>query len=151
MESIDNARDFISFLLPAEVNEHLDLGTLSHAKESFVNKNLNEIISDVVFTCQLQNSEEELYVSILIEHKSYKDKFSSFQILQYLSAGYKIQIINRKNRENLKLIIPVLYYHNKDNWEYQEVSSFFEHVPEVLRRYVPRLNTLFINLLERSD
>jgi predicted transposase/invertase (TIGR01784 family) len=68
-------------------------------------------------------SGDDAYCAVLIEHKSYKDPYAGFQIGEYLFSAYRHQI---KNKDHFKIIIPILFYHHEQKWEFQPVEAFFE-------------------------
>jgi predicted transposase/invertase (TIGR01784 family) len=88
----------------------LDFNTIQNAKTSNLTEKQSEIFSDLVWTIK-SKTEKDLEISLLLEHKSYRDKKVVFQILEYLANAYKTQI---KNNEKLSLIVPIVYYYGKE-------------------------------------
>jgi len=142
------ASDFFLCFLPKQVLEHIELSSLTPLQNGFISKELNEVFSDVVFLFRLKKSEQECYVSILIEHKSIKDELAPFQILGYLAQGYESQI---KSKQRLRLIIPFLFYHGKSKWVLKPVSKFFKDYPTDLKLYIPDYQSIFVDLSTMSD
>lgn len=125
----------------------MELDSLMPSQNTYITEDIRELFSDIVFTCKL-NSGREAFCSILIEHKSYKDPFVGFQIGAYLFGGYLQQI---KNREPFRGIIPLVFYHHEDKWTYRPVESYFEDMPEELRRFIPRFDVIFFDVKQLSD
>ena len=73
------AQDFCRHYLPREIVELLDLSTLTQAKDSFVDEELRESFSDLLFRVKLKTG-REVYIYILFEHKSYPDPVVLFQV-----------------------------------------------------------------------
>ncbi len=127
------ARDFIRYYLPEEINADLDLDTLEVSSKSFVSDEFRESLTDIIMTLQLENGDPaEIY--ILIEHKSDLYKLTKLQLLNYLNA-----IWQKERKEDLPLIIPVVFYHGKKKWKYSlEFSDMFSPPSEHYLKYIPR-------------
>ena len=70
--NVETAKDFIANYLPKQVLQVLDVNTLMPQKDSFINPELEENFSDLLFKIDILNKEGYLY--LLFEHKSYQDK-----------------------------------------------------------------------------
>ena len=77
------AQDLLRNYLPSQVVESLDLTTLVLQKESFIDEDLRQHFTDLLYTVQQRNG-APAQVYILFEHKSYPDRLTSFQLLRYL-------------------------------------------------------------------
>ncbi len=142
------AIDWLRTFLPVEVATHLDLNTLTSASTSFVSQELQETFADAVFKCRLSETSKETYVSVLLEHKSYPDKFTAIQLLLYLAQAYAEQW---KSRQHLEPVIPILFYQGKQKWEYLPLSALFSDFPEAFLVFLPDFSPLFIDLLRLDD
>lgn len=74
------AADFLTQHLLADVLALLDLATLDEQKESFVDPDLRQHFSDVLYQVQTKRG-KPLYIYQLFEHKSYPDKGVALQVL----------------------------------------------------------------------
>lgn len=151
LADMDVARDFLANLMPSHLLRLLDMSTLKSEHSSFITEELQEVFADAVFTVQLQQSEakgEESFISILLEHKSYADEQTAFQILLYLAQGYREQL---KSRLPLRPIIPMLFYHGKEGWEFKPIPSFFGGLHIDLIPYVPSYEAIFADLNQMRD
>ena len=148
MADKQNAIDFFQFFLPKNIVDLLDLKTLEQQKNSFTAPHLKEVFSDAIFLIRMANSADEVYISILLEHKSIKETYASFQILSYLSHFYEEQI---KSRKPLKLILPFLFYHGKTDWVLKKIPDFFTEIPKELIPFVPAFDIFFIDLKKLDD
>jgi predicted transposase/invertase (TIGR01784 family) len=142
-----NAIDFLKVAVPANILSLMELDSLMPSQNSYITEDIRELFSDIVFTCKL-NSGKEAYCSILIEHKSYKDPLVGFQIGGYIFGGYLQQI---KSKEPFRVIIPLVFYHHEDKWAYRPIESYFEDIPEELRKFIPRFDVLFFDVKQLSD
>ncbi|REA56498.1 hypothetical protein DSL64_26630 [Dyadobacter luteus] len=102
--------------------EKLNLSTLRQLPDTYVSKELQASISDIVYVCQRADKAGEVRIFLLIEHKSYVDKYTPIQIGSYIFSGLLKQI---SDGENPSLIIRILLYHGKNRWEYRTLSSLF--------------------------
>ncbi len=149
MEEPEVAMDFVKWVLPAEVLHLLKLSTLRLMKDSFIDNRLSSSFSDALFSVEYSSDiDEKALICILMEHKSSPQKHTSFQTLSYLASAYLSQI---KQKNPLSIIIPVVYYHGKENWTLKHPIDFFQNTPEKLRNYIPVFNIEFVDLSNMAD
>ena len=73
--------------LPKWISTNLDYRSFKRASESFVNEQLQEYFSDIIYTCRWKGGKEALQLSFILEHKSYVPGNILLQLLRYLSNG----------------------------------------------------------------
>lgn len=76
------AKDFLTHYLPDNIINIVDVNTFEPQKDSYINKELEESFSDLLFKVDI--NEKEGYLYFLFEHKSYEDKVIAFQLLKYM-------------------------------------------------------------------
>jgi predicted transposase/invertase (TIGR01784 family) len=130
----ESASEFIRNALPVDVCGHFDLNNITYLPDTYITKGLNEYISDIVLKIPVSGTSSDITVSILIEHKSSVDHFTCVQLYNYIANGYLIQL---KQKEQLSIIIPVIYYHGKGKWKYRPLHELFQDIPEGFERYIP--------------
>ncbi len=143
------AQDFCRHYLPREIVELLDLSTLTQAKDSFVDENLRESFSDLLFKIKLKTG-RDIYIYILFEHKSHRDPMVLFQILR---SEVKIWDNDRKQRGNSKLrpIIPLVIYHGRRKWNVPlDFHSLFLWT-EGMEKYLPQFEYLLVDIPRMKD
>lgn len=140
------AIEFLQQCLPEELTTILDFKTLSQQDTSYITNELKTSFSDLVWGVKIKNK-EHLQISLLLEHKSSVNPYTTFQLLEYLALGYQKQLREKKKTE---LIIPILYYHGKRNWKFKSLEKYFTAYPDVLQKYLPVFSAEFINLHEVS-
>ena len=106
------AVDYFRSCLPSLISEQLDFSTLTQIPDTYLSPKLRKTMSDIIYSCEKKNSSVRIKVCLLIEHKSYFDKYTSAQIGSYIFSGLEKQI---HNKEKISVIIPILLYHGKDN------------------------------------
>jgi predicted transposase/invertase (TIGR01784 family) len=91
LSQLPNARSLIETQLDEAALSVLDLGNLKLESGSFVDADLREKFSDLLFSAPLEknrdaNGAKETLIYFLFEHKSQSDAFTAFQLLSYWSA-----------------------------------------------------------------
>lgn len=105
----DVARDFMQLHLPAELREICDLNTLRLESGSFVEDDLRQYFSDVLYS--LKTSAGDGYIHVLIEHQSTPDRHMAFRLMRYAIAAMQRHL--EAGHKKLPLVIPVLFYTGK--------------------------------------
>ena len=142
------AVSYFQNFLPREIVEQLDFSTLTQIPDTYLSENLQKSMSDVVYSCNLKGDERNIRIALLIEHKSYPDKFTPIQMGSYIFSGYEKQL---KSNEELSVIVPLLLYHGKGKWEYKQLSGLFPHSITDWKQYIPDFDYIYNNLGEISD
>lgn len=142
------AREYFRNYLPSFVSNLLDLSTLTQLPDTYLSKNLRKTMSDIIYTCNTKNGEDSVRVSLLIEHKSYADKYTPIQIGSYIFSGLEKQLANK---EKLSIIIPVLLYHGKENWQYATLSDLFENIAPYWKKFLPDFDYVYNDLSAIPD
>lgn len=130
-----------------DVVNKINFQSLVYEPTSYLNKELSQLFADMIWSVELHDG-SLIKISILLEHKSYRDHNSAFQILEYLSAAYMTQL---KASKPIELIIPILYYHGQQKWDYKSIPDFFKNIDPVFSKYIPSYHTEFINLQNLSE
>lgn len=145
------AKDVIEKNLPKEVLDELDMNSLEKLDGSFISEELKATFSDIIYRVKINN--RDAYIALLLEHKSYIDKFAIFQIAGYILDVWR-KIIEDGKRE-LPVVIPLLVYHGKGNWNYEkdirEMIPDFHILPEYLKQMLPVLRHDFINIRKYNE
>lgn len=143
----ENAIDFLKAAVPKDILACLDLNSIISTDHTFITNDLKSLAADVVYDCKLATG-EEVYCTILIEHKSYDDPHVGFQIGSYIFGAYRKNI---KNKEDVKLIIPILFCHHGEKYAYRPIASFFDHYPAILRIFIPIVDPMIFLVQDMSD
>jgi predicted transposase YdaD len=132
------AQTFLAHHLPEPIVRLVDLSTLDLQSGSFVDPTLREHFTDLLYKAQL-NDGKPSFLYILFEHKSYPERFASFQLLRYL-----VRIWERELREEkptrLTPIFPLLVYHGEQPWNIPTNFAALVDAPAEWRAYVPDFN-----------
>lgn len=76
------AKEFFEMHLPKEIKAMFSSHTLKMEKESFVEADLKNSISDILFSAKF--NDESGYLWILLEHQSTPDHFMAFRLFKYM-------------------------------------------------------------------
>lgn len=104
------ARDFMELHLPAELRAICDLNTLKLESGSFVEDNLRQYFSDVLYSLKTTAGDDG-YVHVLIEHQSTPDQHMAFRLIRYAVAAMQRHL--DAGHKKLPLVIPILFYTGK--------------------------------------
>lgn len=94
----DTARDFIDIHLPAPLRKLCDLTTLKLEPNSFIDEDLRQYYSDLLWSVKTQEGVGYIYV-VLMAFRMMRYSIAAMQ--NHLDAGYK----------ELPLVLPMLFYH----------------------------------------
>lgn len=146
------AKDFINNYLPQSILDIIELDTLEAQKDSFINEELEEVFSDMLFRVNIDKREGYLY--FLFEHKSYSSKNISFQLLKYMLEIWEAKI-KKESANELPIIIPLVIYHGKDSWNIKtslgELINGYRELPEEVKKYIPNYEYLLYDLSKYTD
>lgn len=84
----------------------------------------------------------------MIEHKSKREKFATIQLLTYLGQAYNQQL---KNGNTLNLVVPIIFYHGKEEWEVLSSRALFSNLPLELQEYAPDFKFVFSDLVRMNE
>ena len=107
------ASEFIQHYLPTSLADLFEAKKLEVINASYIDEDLKENLSDLLYRVPLKKG-GEAFVYILLEHKSYSDKWVSMQLLRYLLKIW--EDAKRKKTKKLPFVIPIVFYHGKSNW-----------------------------------
>ncbi|MEJ2415400.1 MAG: Rpn family recombination-promoting nuclease/putative transposase [Exilibacterium sp.] len=111
MEHPPVAIDFLNHHLPEKIRQGLDVESLRLLPTTYVDTNLRNRFSDVVFHCKL--ADKPAYIGILVEHQSKPDKLLQLRVMQYL-FGLLNSINRRQPGQLLPAVYTLVFYHGKE-------------------------------------
>ena len=158
LQDREYVRGLVQIIAP-DIEGFLDFNRIIYQKRSFISKALQERESDVLLSVPFQEDTDAtdtdaLLIYILIEHQSTVDKTMGFRLLSYM-----VQIWESQRREwetekipqserRLQPILPVLFYTGDAPWTVPVSLTTIMDVPEILARFVPSFDTLFLGVKE---
>lgn len=147
--SIEVIESFIKQYLPQNILNKLNLATIEITKDTYVDKELKEHFSDILYRVQFYSRNSFLY--LLFEHKSYLDRWTGFQLLRNMVKIWELYLKQNKRVRVLPVIIPIVIYHGMKPWSSEhQFTSLFE--PETdTAQYIPYFKSEFLNLSTTPD
>ena len=144
------AKDFLNNYLPQNIIKIIDVDTLEPQKDSFINEELQESFSDLLFKADINKS--EAYIYFLFEHKSYISKDIAFQLLKYMIEIWEAKTKKEKTYK-LPMIIPLVIYHGKDSWNIKTSlgQMIIEKLPQDIKKYAPNYEYLLYDISGYTD
>lgn len=146
------AKDFLNNYLPREIRSIVSVKTLEPQKDSFIDEELQEGFSDMLFRVTVDNKEGYLY--FLFEHKSYASKDTAFQLLKYMIKIWE-EKSKKENVKKLPIIIPLVIYHGKSSWNittsFGELIDGYEKLPSGIKKYIPDFEYLLYDISKYKD
>lgn len=145
------AQGFLETYLPGDIRKQTDLRTLRISKDSFVDKELREHFSDILYTVKFAGI--ELFLYLLFEHKSFPDKFTAFQLLRYIVKLWELYLKQNRDAKKLPPVFPMLLYHGETAWN---IPKNFRSLIDggenpALKKYLPEFEYHIFDISHMPD
>ena len=155
LQNWENVRGLIE-ILASELAPLIDFSRLVPLNRSFIPDTLREQESDLVFRVPFKSPgrSDDLLIYILIEHQSTVDATMGFRMLFYMLLIWDAQRREwdqkkvPQSERRLRPILPIVFYTGDRRWETPLGLESLMDIPEELSRFVPRFDTLFLNVKE---
>ena len=148
MKKIENSRSFLRTYLPKELIKHIDFNKLKILDDHFIDNELKEHYSDILYKVKYYGKPSYIYV--LLEHKSYPDRFVAFQLLRYMVNIWQKDVDNKKVKK-LTPIIPYVFYHGKKKWDIKlEFKDIVKQIPGE-SQYIPNFKYILTDISKYDD
>ncbi len=150
------ALGYLTTFLPDTILSELDLSSLELENNSYINETLQEHFSDIVYRAQFKQNKEKksqkkqnaIWLSFLFEHKSYPVEFIYLQLLQYIIS---VWIHLTKQKTQLRLVIPIVVYHGKEEWKLRKMEDYFYLPNKHFKQFLPIFDYILTDLSAISD
>ncbi|RRD94557.1 Rpn family recombination-promoting nuclease/putative transposase [Clostridiales bacterium COT073_COT-073] len=131
--------DFLESYLPAELQTLIRYQSLIPVEPKTISPTLKLGEADLLFRFQLQDL--NCYLLLLMEHKSYEDKYTPIQILRYISEIWHHDL---SQNQMLSPILPLVFHQGKKRWQYRQLKdSLPKELPAELLPYLPLYQALY--------
>ena len=156
-ENPETAKELTLFLLPEAHATRLSGARLTVEPQSLVDEQARTHRTDLLlqFTWprrKARASPRTAYVYVLYEHKSYRDRWVTVQLLRYMATIWQRLATERKRHRNEPLpeILPVVLYHGKKRWNVPlQFAELIANGPDSL--HVPHYRPVFVDLTVIPD
>ena len=147
----ENARSLLTDKLPDNVLKLVDLDSLEISKDSFIEKDLADYYSDILYQVNLAGGSQG-FIYVLFEHKSYYDKYVHLQLLEYMVKIWRLHIKQHKG-DKLPIVVPLLICHGRNEWpdDTERLASLLSGPVDELAGYIPDFGFELYDLHRYSD
>jgi len=131
----------------------IDLSTLEISKDSFIEKELADYHSDMLYKVKLTDGSQG-FIYVLFEHKSYYDRFVHLQLLEYMAKIWRLFIKQHKKQPDyLPIVIPLLVCHARKEWPdgTMRLTSLLSGPVDDLAGYIPDFGFELYDLHRYTD
>jgi predicted transposase/invertase (TIGR01784 family) len=126
MQDLRVAQDFFSHHLPETIRERIDLTTLRLHRESFVDPELTELVSDMLYSVALKGENDKaqrMFLYLLVEHVRDPEVLMPWRAVKYTVRAID-QCLIETGSKTLPLIVPIVVYNGKRKPYPYSVSVF---------------------------
>ena len=88
-----------------------DIHSITPINTEILSAKSQKFMLDLLFSCKVKD--QDAYIRIVLEHKSYLDKELPIQLLYYNAAIWEEAI---KEKEYYPPIVNIVFYHGKGEW-----------------------------------
>ncbi|MDN3030275.1 MAG: Rpn family recombination-promoting nuclease/putative transposase [Candidatus Tisiphia sp.] len=133
MENPIVAKEFLATHLPKDVLALIDSTSLKLEKDSFIEPDLSETISDVLFSVKF--NDQDGYIFLLLEHQSTVDKMMAFRLFKYMINICDLYLTTNPKAKCLPVIYPLIIYNGKKKYNAPlNIWNLFSH-PDLARGF----------------
>ena len=142
-------------MLAGEIADALDFDRVEQLQRSFISDELRTQESDMIFSVPFRKPTgrcEEVIIYILIEHQSSVDPSMALRLLSYMTQIWMEErrpwVEGKLSKAEWRLtpIVPVVFYTGAGAWRSPFSLTALMDLPEVLKRFVPTFDTLFLDV-----
>jgi len=109
-----HARPLLRRLLPEAIAATCDWDSLRVLPGSFVDSDLREYHTDILFGIECQGT--TLLLHLLLEHKAYADRYTALQVLRYVVRIHEGHLQQGAQDAALPPVLPIVLYHGRAAW-----------------------------------
>jgi hypothetical protein len=141
-------------ILEPDLAERLDFDRAERVNRSFIPADLQKRESDLIFRVPFTGDESsrEVWVYVLLEHQSQPDPLMGLRLYLYMGHVWESQQRHWHDanlpaeERRLHPIIPLVFYTGTGTWSDPIGLASLMDLPAELERFIPRWETLFLNL-----
>ena len=143
------AREFFKVVIPEDMQQLLDVTTLEISKDQFVDSELENQLSDMLFRVYRKDL-MPAYIYLLFQHKGNPEPLMSYLLFRYMERIWE-QTINQGLIGHLPLIIPIVIYNGSNPWNIStQFSNLFGKKSDLLK-VLPDFNYIMCDLFQISS
>ena len=150
----NNVKSFLTIALPQDLLSNIELEKIDIDPTGYVSEAMEGSFSDIVVKTRIKGEKKEEQkekgkkkkgkkrgkdkgipadIYIIFEHKSYRDRNIYFQLLKYM---YMMWEQDYREGKELRVIIPLVFYHGRGKWRLSKEFNSVFGVNEDVRKYL---------------
>jgi predicted transposase/invertase (TIGR01784 family) len=108
------SREFFESWLPQEILAKVDLSSLKQEKESFIDNELRQNITDILFS--VKYGEDKGYFYLMVEQQTKQDYWMPFRLAKYMLNIYDSHLRNNPKDRHLPFVYPLIFFTGTGNY-----------------------------------
>jgi predicted transposase/invertase (TIGR01784 family) len=142
---------FLREHLPPELAELLGSEPPQTIPGSFVDEDLKQHHSDLIFSVPLKNG-TPAFAYVLVEHKSTPDRGARLQLMRYIARMLSQWYEQHDKQLPLPPVLPLLVHQGPPDWsESVEFLDLFGPISDLIRPYLPSFRHALVDLAQTDD
>lgn len=150
---LQHARGLLQSLVPEGLATRIDWRTLGREDGSFIDPQLKERQTDLLYSVLLDERPVLLY--LLLEHQSFSDKWMPLRMLVYLTRIWDRHRERHPDAKKLPAVVPLVLHHSAKGWSTPTLLADVLDIDPPLRRllepYVVDFEFKVIDLTHQDD
>lgn len=150
---VDEVTPLLRAVLPTQLAEAIDWGSLKLEPGTFVDDALKARVTDLLFVCRVGRRRAFLY--LLVEHQSRSDRWMAFRVLRYVVKIWEQFRADHPRASRLPPVIAVVLHHGAKPWSAAtDIAELVDADPALrgaLAPHTPRLRFVLDDLTEATD
>jgi predicted transposase YdaD len=150
---VQHARGLLQSLLPPELVGIIDWQSLTALDGSFIDPQLSERQTDLLYSVRMDGRETLLYV--LLEHQSSVDRWMALRMVVYMTRIWLRYSESHQEAQRLPLVVPLVLHHSAHGWTaataMDELLDIDPAVAQSLGTLVPQFRFLLVDLTRLED
>ena len=151
------AKGFLRVVLPGDLRECLDLDELTIEPTHLTDDVFKDRYADVIYRVPVKGTEHHVDFFVILEHKSYNDQWTIFQLWQYVALVLRLEFGTADKTGlttagyRLPPVIAIVLHHGESRFTGKtELSELFLQLPGI-EKYLPKLQAVLFDLNAVAD
>jgi predicted transposase/invertase (TIGR01784 family) len=141
------AAEELRCVLPPELVAQMDLTSLTLEAGSFVDEELREQHTDLLYSVRLAGRPARVYV--LFEHQSKGEWWMALRLLRYMLRIWELCVAD--GAQQLPVIVPVVLHHGETGWRAATCFEGLFDLPPEAREFTPHFRFVLDDLAAHSE
>ena len=144
-----SARELAENVLPPSYRRRIAGARVTVERSSYVDQALRDHVTDLLIRFDTPSG-AQLYLYVLVDHKSQPQRWAPLQLLRYVAQIYSDLLRRKKQPRRLPEIVPLVLYTGAKRWGYSlQLAELVAAAGNAT--HVPRFRPLLVDLARRKD